>query len=103
MDYPILMTKEYWMNTPLSTARNYGGVSINGKKYEIVNKYGESIIEISMKMVMNGEKGLAIDPSEPADLILQEWIPVYKKLGRDKAIELINNNTPLSEAKKMKK
>lgn len=54
-------------------------------------------------MVMNGEKGLAIDPSEPADLILQEWIPVYKKLGRDKAIELINNNTPLSEAKKMKK
>lgn len=31
MDYPILMTKEYWMNTPLSTARHYGGVSINGK------------------------------------------------------------------------
>ena len=31
MDYPILMTKEYWMNTPLSTARHHGGVSINGK------------------------------------------------------------------------
>lgn len=44
---------------------------------------------------------MAIPPGEPADLVLKEWIPVYKKLGRDKTIECVEQGMSLKEAKKL--
>jgi hypothetical protein len=42
----------------------------------------------------------AIEPGEPADLILEQWQPIYKALGRDKFIEYIKEHADLKEAKK---
>lgn len=102
-DYPILMTEEYWANSQLSIARYYGQIKFNGHIYVIVNKHGETLIEISARMDKESKGGKAIPPGEPADLVLSEWIPVYKRMGRDRVIELIENHVPLKEAKKLKK
>lgn len=102
-DYPILMVEEYWVNSQLSIARYYGQIKFNGHIYVIVNKHGETLFEISMRMYKEGRDGKAIPPGEPADLVLLEWVPVYKRLGRDRVIELIENHVPLKEAKKLKK
>lgn len=101
-DYPILMVEEYWRNSMLSIARIYGQINFNGHLYVIVNKHGETLFEISERMDKEGKDGMAILPGEPADLVLSEWIPVYRRLGRDRVIELINNHVPLKEANKLK-
>ena len=31
-------------------------------------------------------------------MILDDWIPVYQALGRDKTIELVKNDIPLEDA-----
>lgn len=59
------------MNSQLSIARFYGGIKFNGEKYVIV------------------------PPKN--DLILSEWVPVYKKLGRDKTIKLIKEGMNIKE------
>lgn len=68
---PILIMSDYWMNSQLSVARFYGGIKFNGEKYVIV------------------------PPKN--DLILSKWVPVYKKLGRDKTIKLIKEGVDLKE------
>lgn len=68
---PILITSNYWMNSQLSVARFYGGIKFNGEEYVIV------------------------PPKN--DLILSKWVPVYKKLGRDKTIKLIKEGVDLKE------
>lgn len=72
---PILIEEGYWMNSQLSVARFYGGIKFNGEEYVIV------------------------PPKN--DLILSKWVPVYKKLGRNKTVKLIENGTSLEVAKKM--
>ena len=32
---------------------------------------------------------MIIQPGEPCDLVMNEWIPIYRYLGREKTIELI--------------
>lgn len=99
------MTEEYWANSQFSVARYYGGASIGGKDYRIVNKYGIDIFELSDPESKHyvGEDRKAIEPGEPADLVMLEWIPIYKKLGREKFIKLIqeNPNITLAQAKKI--
>ena len=68
---PILITSDYWMNSQLSVARFYGGIKFNGEEYVIV------------------------PPKN--DLVLSKWVPVYKKLGRDKTIKLIKEGVNLKE------
>ena len=70
---PILMQREFWVNSQLSIAIHYGGIKFNGKQYVI----------------------------EGTDLILQDWLPVYKTLGREKTIGLIKNGTTLDVAKQI--
>lgn len=41
------MTEEYWASSPFSIARYYGGISIGGVEYIIVNKEGKDIFECS--------------------------------------------------------
>lgn len=65
------------MNSQLSVARFYGGIKFNGEEYVIV-------------LPKN-------------DLLLSKWVPVYKKLGRERTIGLIKNGTSLKVAKEMVK
>ena len=86
---PILMTEEYWLNSQFSLVRFYGGCKINGEDYSIVDKDGTTLLELS--------DGMAIEPGEPADLIMNKAIPAYKKLGRQRFIELLKAGKSLIE------
>lgn len=93
---PILMTEECWRNSQFSVARFYGGCKINGETYSIVDKHGNTLIELSIKK----RGGMAIEPGEPADLIMNKAIPAYKKLGRDRFIEMLKEDKSLEEINK---
>lgn len=99
----VLYEASAWMNGQLSIAAHYGGMKINGRIYEIVNAKGETLRQISARMERRHEEGLAIPAGEPADLILKTWIPVYKKLGRDRIIALLGEGASLKEARLMAK
>lgn len=100
----IIMEEGYWANSYLSVARYYGGIKVNGKEYKIVNKDGITLEDLSNPNSRYYVKeGMAIQPGEPADLVLEEWIPVYRKLGREKTIEIVRKGIPLKEAHKMVK
>ena len=105
MKTAILMTEEYWANSQLSIVRYYGGCTIGKIDYRLVNKEGISVIELSDPDNKHyvGDNMKAIEPGEPADLVQVQWIPIYRKLGREKFIELIKNNPKLTltQAKKM--
>lgn len=101
---PILMTEEYWRNSMFSVARIYGGMTYNGQQYLIVNKEGATLAELSnphSKHYVGDDTEMDIPPGEPADMVLKDWVPVYKILGRDRVMEMANNNTPLVEALKI--
>lgn len=98
----IIMTEEYWANSQFSIARYYGGIQIGGKSYKIVNKHGITLFELSNPSSKHYVKeGKAIEPGEPVDLVREDWIPIYKKLGRDKTIELVKQGKTIEEVKKM--
>lgn len=75
---PILMTYEFWANSQLSIARHNGGIRINNKDYSLISEHGNRYTP---------------------DLIRDNWIPIYKTLGREKTIGLIKNGTSLDVAK----
>ena len=77
---PILITYESWANSYLSTARHTGGVEISRVYYMLISEHSNRYTP---------------------DLLRYDWVPVYKKLGREKTIGLINNGTSLSVAKQM--
>jgi hypothetical protein len=77
MKYPIVIEKEVWMDSQLSIARFYGSITINGTTWFVM--------------------------PESYDLVCQDWVLVYVNLGREKTIELLKNDTPLREAKKLLK
>ena len=83
----ILFTEEYWANTQFSVVRYTGGMIYNGVHFSIVNKDGVTARELSLKAPPEQQK--IIPPGEPADLVQDDWIPIYKLLGRDKFIEYL--------------
>lgn len=90
----ILLTKESWMNSQLSVAKYSGGVQVTGEDGKkrtlyIVNKEGKDLYQVG------------IPPGEPADLVDKEFVPLYKKLGRDLFIRIVNAN-PLMSRKDLK-
>ena len=96
-----MMTEEYWANSQFSIARYYGGVKSNGIDFVIVNKDGKDIFECSAEAEKIGRQK-AIDPGEPCDLVQRELIPIYRKLGRDKIIELIKAHPEFRTVKAVK-
>ena len=98
---PIVIEESVWMNSHLSIARHYGQVKINGNMYMLCNKSGITIFELSnpSSKYYVGDNNMAIPPGEPADLVRKDWIPIYKKLGRDRTIELVKNGIDLDEMK----
>ena len=99
---PLLMTEEFWANSQLSIARYYGEIIFNGSKYIIVDKYGRDIYECSAIAKREG-RDKAIEPGEPADLILSTLRFAYRKLGRDRIIALIKDGKTEAEIKSMAK
>lgn len=100
----VIMTEQCWANSHLSIARYYGGVKIDGHEYKIVNKEGVTLEELSNPSSKHYVKsGKAIPPGEPADLVRKDWIPVYRKLGRDTTIKLVRDGVSLAEAKRIAK
>jgi hypothetical protein len=73
----IVAVKEYWQNSQMSVARHYGGIRINGAEFVIVNKHGKTVFETS------------IDANEPADLIDERYIKLYKMYGRQAFLDLL--------------
>ena len=96
--YPLIMTEEYWADSPFSIARYYGGVNLNGHRYVIVNKEGKDVWECSKEAEKAGRE-MAIEPGEPADLCIVSLIPSYRKLGRDKILGLIKDGKTEKEIK----
>ena len=100
----VIMAEEYWANSYLSIARYYGGIKVNGDVYKIVNKDGVTLEELSnLHSKHYAKSDMAIQPGEPADLVRIDWIPIYRKLGRNKTIELVKNGVDLEEAKRIVK
>ena len=99
---PLLMTEEFWANSQLSIVRYYGKITFNGRKYIIVDKHGRDIYECSAIAEREGREK-AIEPGEPADLILSTLRFAYRKLGRDRIIELIKQGKPEDEIKALAK
>lgn len=62
----ILMTKDAWMNSQFSISRFYGGIHINGIRYTI----------------MGSEE----------DLVDDEFAKYYRKLGRDRFIQVLEQH-----------
>lgn len=90
----ILLTKESWMNSQLSVVKYSGGVQVTGEGGKkrtlfIVNKEGKDLYQVG------------IPSGEPADLVDKEFIPLYKKLGRDLFISIVNAN-PLASRRELK-
>ena len=77
-----------------SIARYYGGMKlqIGGENisYTIVNKEGKTLLELSEEAEKEG-RHMAIEPGEPADLVDNRYIPIYRELGRDRFLAMIEN------------
>ena len=99
---PLLMTEEFWANSQLSIARYYGEIIFCGRKYIIVDKHGRDLFESSAIADKEG-RDKAIEPGEPADLILSTLRFAYRKLGRDRIIALIKDGKTEEEIKAMVK
>ncbi|MCC8038214.1 MAG: hypothetical protein LIP02_08810 [Bacteroidales bacterium] len=101
MTSPII-PEGVWMNSQMSIARHYGGLNIAGRQYLIVNKEGRDIYQLSAIAHKEG-RTKAIEAGEPCDLCRTDWIPLYRKLGRDRVLELARVTDDLPKAKALAK
>ena len=85
------MTEEFWANSQFSIARYTGKISIDGNTYIIVDKRGHDIFECSREADKSGREK-AIEPGEPADLCRMDFVPIYRKLGRDDFLKFLEEN-----------
>lgn len=85
---PVLMAESYWADSHLSVVRHTGGAILNGIPYLVVNKEGKDIFECS-KEANRERREKAIEPGDPCDLVATPFIPIYRQLGRDKFIQMI--------------
>ena len=99
---PLLMTKEFWENSQLRIARYFGGVTFAGREYIIVDKLGRDLFECRDIADKEGREK-AIEPGEPADLVLSTLQMAYRKLGRDRIIALIKEGKTEDEIKALAK
>ena len=87
----IVMSESYWANTQLSIARHTGKIGMDGCMYVIVDKRGHDIFECSAEAQKEGREK-AIVPGEPADLCRTDFVPIYRKLGREKFLQFLKDN-----------
>lgn len=100
---PVCMAEEYWANSQLSVVRHFGEIKFNGHHYIIVNKEGISVFELSdPKSKHYAKDGMAIPAGEPCDLILADFQPYYRSLGRDAFLEVLKEK-PSMDLKVLKR
>ena len=77
-----------------SIAKYYGGMKlqIGGENisYTIVNKEGKTLLELSVEAEKEG-RHMAIEPGEPADLVDNRYLSIYRELGREQFLAMIEN------------
>lgn len=95
----IVMAEEFWANSQLSPARYFGRIKVNKHEYVIVDKRGHDIFECSREAVREG-RDKAIEPGEPADLCRADFVPIYKKLGREAFFQLLKDHPEIDTPKK---
>lgn len=102
----IVIAEEFWRNSMFSVAKYYGGMKVKiGREnvsYTIVNKEGKTLFELSIEAEKAG-RHMAIEAGEPADLVDNRYIPIYRELGRDRFLAMIENehiNSP-EQARKL--
>lgn len=95
----ILMEEGFWRNSQFSIAKYYGSINVKigneNIEYIIVNKEGKDIFECSEEAQKAGREK-AIEPGEPVDLIDRRYIPVYRKMGREAFIKMIQEHQRLT-------
>ena len=94
----IVMTENYWANSQFSIARYFGRISVDGFEYVIVDKRGHDIFECSIEAEKAGREK-AIEPGEPADLCRIDFVPIYRKLGREQFLRFLEENPDINTAK----
>ena len=92
------MTEKYWANSQFSIVRYYGRISYSGHEYVIVDKRGHDIFECSAEAQKEGREK-AIAPGEPADLCRTDFVPMYRKLGREKFLQFLKDNPDVETVK----
>ena len=97
----IVMTEEYWANSMLSFARYFGKIRIDGFDYVIVDKRGHDIFECSIEAEKAG-RAKAIEPGEPADLCRTDFVPIYRKVGREQFLKFLRENPDVKTSKQAK-
>lgn len=97
----IVMTEEFWANSMLSIARYSGRISVDGFNYVIVDKRGHDIFECSIEAEKAGREK-AIEPGEPCDLCRVDFVPIYRKFGREKFLKFIQENPDVYSVKQAK-
>lgn len=97
----IVMTEEFWANSQFSIARYYGRIHIDNHDWVIVNKDGKDIFELSREAEKAGREK-AIEPGEPADLCREDFVPIYRKLGRERFLEFLEQNPDVFTVKQAK-
>ncbi len=96
MNTPICMSEEFWANSQFSVVRYYGRMKLGGYEYIIVNKEGKDIFQCSFEAKKAG-RDKAIEPGEPADLCRSDFVKYYKKLGRERFLEVLKENQYTSD------
>ena len=97
----IVMTEQYWANSQFSIARYYGRIRVGKHEYVIVNKDGKDIFQLSAEAQKAGREK-AIEPGEPADLCRTDFVPLYRKMGRERFLEFLEQNPDVFTVKQAK-
>lgn len=89
----IVIAKEAWLCSQLSIAKYSGGIDISDEE----NGTRHFLVVDGKGQPYQGK----LIPSAPADLVDKEFLPFYRKLGRDKFISLVSRE-PLASRKGLK-
>ena len=93
------MTEEFWANSHFSIARYTGRIKVEGHEYVIVDKRGWDLFACSME-AKKLSREMSIEPGEPADLCRVDFVPIYKKLGREAFFQLLKDHPEIDTPKK---
>lgn len=98
---PLAMSESFWANSHLSIARYTGRIHLGKYDYVICNKDGKDIFECSAEAEKEGRKK-AIEPGEPADLCRTDFVPIYRKLGREDFLRFLKESPQIDSVKEAK-
>lgn len=89
----IVIAKEAWLCSQLSIAKYSGGIDISDEE----NDKRHFLVVDGKGQPYQGR----LSHREPADLVDKEFLPFYRKLGRDKFISIVSME-PLASRKGLK-